>query len=111
MMCNNIYEKIKASDFLISDEYSIHRLVGLRYDSNWMKAPEVSFVCLHTEMALAKYYTFLNAKKIFRNGPLSARLFHKYCCGESLKDYEDLQEAAKLYASYYKTKRTGTLPK
>ncbi len=101
MIWRDFCAKIQSSDFLISDEQCIHRLVGLRYKSESMSEPEVSFICSRSEMALAKHFAFLNGKHIYRNRKFSARLFNNYCCGEHLRKFEDLADAAELYAKFY----------
>lgn len=65
--------KIQSSDFLISDEQCIHRLVGLRYESETMSEPEVSFICSRSEMALAKHLAFRSGKKIYLHSHETAR--------------------------------------
>lgn len=103
MIWRDFCAKIQSSDFLISDEQCIHRLAGLRYESETMSEPEVSFICSRSEMALAKHLAFKSGKKIYHdsNSKFSARLFNKYYCGEHLREFEDLADAAELYAKFY----------
>ena len=56
---NRLQQAIKSSDFLISDEYSIHRLVDLRYDSKTMHEPEITIICTRYEMAGIYFAIFL----------------------------------------------------
>lgn len=91
--------KIKSSDFLVSDEHFTHRLVGLRYDSKTMQEPEITIICSHYEMAVAKQIAFSLGKRIYPKNNFSAMLFHNYCSGQKIK-VQDYPETAKIYADY-----------
>ncbi len=100
MNSNLLYQRIKESDFLVSDSYTTHRLVGLKYDFKTMLAPKVSLICTRQDMALAKWYAFSLNKWIVTNQDYSARLFSKYCNNETLV-YDDYFEAIKYYTKFY----------
>ena len=93
---NFLREKIKNSDFLVTDQKGTHRLIGLKYDQKTMTAPLVTCVCMRHEMPLAKQIAFENGKKTFYNSAVSASLF-KYQVGETIwqKDYKPIVD---LYA-------------
>ena len=90
---------IKSSDFLVSDDSCIHRLVGLRYDSKTMHEPEITIVCARHEMAVAKQIAFSLGKRIYQKSEVSARLFHNYTSGQKLR-CQDYNEVAKVYAKF-----------
>ena len=92
-------DKIKASDFLISDDNCTHRLVGLRYDSKTMNEPEITIVCSRHEMAAAKQIAFTFGKRIYTKSKVSAMLFHNYTSGQRIR-WQDYNEVAKVYADF-----------
>ena len=94
-----IKEGIKSSDFLLSDEHSTHRLVGLRYDSKTMQEPEITIICARYEMAVAKQIAFSLGKRIYPKNDFSAMLFHNYYAGQKIM-VQDYPETAKIYADY-----------
>lgn len=94
-----LQDGIKSSDFLVSDEHSTHRLVGLRYDSKSMHEPEITIVCARHEMAAAKQIAFSLGKRIYQKSALSAMLFRNYNSGQKLR-CQDYNEVAKIYASF-----------
>lgn len=83
---DELYKKIKKSDILISDSKGTHRLVGLFYDKNKMDAPQLSLICMKSEILLAKQIAFELGKKIVYDGKLSAELFSEYSVGEVVGD-------------------------
>lgn len=95
-----LYQKINESDFLVSDSYTTHRLVGLKYDFKTMLAPKISLICTRQDMVLAKYYAFSLNKWIVVNSDYSARLFRKYSNNETLA-YEDYFEAINYYSKFF----------
>lgn len=95
----SLVEMIKKSDFLISDEKCTHRLVGLKYNEK-MFSPQVCCIVSHRNIILAEKQVLIFGKKIFPQNELSASIFRNYCCGENLREYSDLLEAAKLYAKF-----------
>lgn len=97
-------DKIKASDFLISDDNCTHRLVGLRYDCKTMHEPEITIVCARHEMATAKQIAFSLGKRIYQKSALSAMLFHNYTSGQKLR-CQDYNEVAKVYAKFICSKK------
>lgn len=99
-----LQDGIKSSDFLVSDEHSIHRLVGLRYDSKTMHEPEITIVCARHEMATAKQIAFFLGKRIYQKSALSAMLFHNYTSGQKLR-CQDYNEVAKVYAKFICSKK------
>ena len=94
-----LYKGIKSSDFLVSDDSCIHRLVGLRYDSKTMHEPEITIVCARHEMAAAKQIAFSLGKRIYQKSEVSAMLFHNYTSGQKLR-CQDYNEVAKVYAKF-----------
>ena len=100
----NLSNKIKSSDFLISDDSCTHRLVGLRYDSQTMQEPEITIVCARHEMAAAKQIAFSLGKRIYQKSALSAMLFCNYNSGQKLR-CQDYNEVAKIYASFICSKK------
>lgn len=102
---NNLREKIKKSDFMVTDDEGTHRMIGLKYDSKKMSAPVITFVCMRHEMPLAKENAREFGKKIYYNSNVSAILF-KYYSGQELMG-EDYLAIAILYASYIKSKKVA----
>ena len=100
----NLRNRIKNSDFLVSDDNCIHRLIGLRYDSKTMSEPEITIVCARHEMAAAKQIAFTLGKRIFQKSEVSARLFHNYTSGQKLR-CQDYNEVAKVYAKFICSKK------
>ncbi len=93
---SELYEKIKASDFLISDKSGTHRLAGLFYDKETMYAPKITLICMRHEVAAAKQIAFSLGKAIYADDELSASLFRKNI-GDQIYG-EDYEKVAKLYA-------------
>ncbi len=83
---SELYEKIKASDFLISDKSGTHRLVGLFYDKETMYAPKITLICMRHEVAAAKQIAFSLGKAIYADDELSASLFRKNIGGANGAD-------------------------
>ena len=96
----NLRNKIKSSDFLVSDYNCTHRLVGLRYDSKTMHEPKITIVCARYEMAAAKQIAFSLGKRIYQKSEFSAMLFHNYSNGQKIR-CQDYNEVAKVYADYF----------
>lgn len=94
-----LYQGIKSSDFLVSDDSCTHRLVRLRYDSKTMHEPEITIVCARHEMAAAKQIAFSHGKRIYQKSALSAILFRNYTSGQKLR-CQDYNEVAKVYADF-----------
>lgn len=99
-----LYKGIKSSDFLVSDDSCIHRLVELRYDSKTMHEPEITIVCARHEMAAAKQIAFSLGKRIYQKTEVSARLFHNYTSGQRIR-CQDYNEVAKVYAKFICSKK------
>ncbi|WP_022932214.1 EscU/YscU/HrcU family type III secretion system export apparatus switch protein [Treponema bryantii] len=99
-----LQDGIKSSDFLVSDDSCIHRLVGLRYDSKTMHEPEITIVCSRHEMAVAKQIAFSLGKRIYQKSALSAMLFHNYTSGQRIR-CQDYNEVAKVYAKFICSKK------
>ena len=91
--------KIKSSDFLVSDDSCTHRLVGLRYDSKTMSEPEITIICARHEMAVAKQIAFSLGKRIYLKSEFSAMLFRNYTSGQKIR-CQDYNEVAKVYAQF-----------
>lgn len=97
---DELYKKIKKSDILISDSKGTHRLVGLFYDKNKMDAPQISLICMKSEILLAKQIAFELGKKIVYDGKLSAELFSEYSVGEVIAGDSLFRQIAYLYVTY-----------
>ena len=95
---NEIREKIKISDFLISDDKCTHRLIGLRYDAKTMLEPEITLICYRYEMAVAKKLAFNFGKKIYHTTDLSVQLVRM----RRKVEPSLYKEIAILYAKYLK---------
>lgn len=95
----NLRNRIKSSDFLVSDDSCTHRLIGLRYDSKTMDEPEITIICSRYEMAAAKQIAFTLGKRIYTKSIVSAMLFHNYASGQRLR-WQDYNEVAKVYADF-----------
>ena len=101
-----IHKYILDSDFLVSDSKGIHRLVGLKYDSLKMLAPEIFFFYFPTNISYAKHFAFISGKRIYQEANnLSARLCHRYHVGEAIQNIDDLTDVAYIYATFYKSKK------
>lgn len=95
-----IHEAIKSSDFLVSDEKCIHRLIGIKYNDY---SPEITIVCIRHEMVIAKRKAFELGKKIYNNNLLSARLFYNYNKGQDIcNDLNSLGSLFKIYKMWSK---------
>ena len=99
---DSLTEKIKKSDFLVTDQKGVHRLIGVRYEPDKMDVPVITCICLRHEMASAKRIAFMFGKKIYFNSKISAQIF-KYYTGENLR-FEDYGFLVLLYADFYKKK-------
>lgn len=106
---NSLCEKIKDSDFLVTDKKGIHRLIGLKYVPEKMEAPVVTVICMRHEMPLARQIAFEFGKKIFYNSAVSALLF-KYQVGETLLP-TDYVPVVQLYADFENKKTALALRK
>lgn len=95
----NLRNRIKSSDFLVSDDSCTHRLIGLRYDSKTMSEPEITIICARHEMATAKQIAFTLGKRIYTKSKVSAMFFHNYTNGQRLRG-QDYNEVAKIYADF-----------
>ena len=101
-LCN----KIMNSDFLISDDKCVHRLIGLHYTRGGVYAPIITVVCTRAEMSFAKRLSFNVGKIIYNNSGISANLFKKYPVGAEIQP-EDFYNIVPFYANYYKRKGIG----
>lgn len=101
----DIKNGIKASDFLVTDNNSTHRLIGLKYeyDNKNDYPPEITIICSRHEMALAKQIAFSCGKKIYTNSSTSALLYSKYQIGQKILP-DDFSPIAVLYAEYGRLK-------
>lgn len=97
---NKLLAGMKNSDFLVSDENCVHRLVGLRFDPATMQEPEIALICARHQMAAAKQIAFSLAKRVYPEPRLSARLFRNYYAGQRIME-EDYRETAKIYSDYF----------
>ena len=91
----DLREKIKNSDFLVTDDKGVHRLVGLKFCEKTDLAPSITCICMRHEMVCAKQIAFSFGKKIYYSSDYSAKLF-SYSKGDVLLQ-SDYHEAAKLY--------------
>lgn len=82
---DELYEKIKKSDFLITDSTETHRLAGLFYDGHKMHAPQVTMICMRSEVALAKKYAFELGKKVIADDEFSKVIFRDYAEGKTIR--------------------------
>ena len=75
--------------------YSIHYLIGLRYSYKTMLESEITIICSHYEMAVAKQLAFSLGKKIY---PIFVflMLFINYYVSKIME--QDYSESAKFYA-------------
>lgn len=95
-----IREAIKTSDFLVSDDKCIHRLIGIKYNDF---SPKITIVCTRNEMVIAKQIAFELGKKIYNNNLLSARLFYNYNKGQDIcNDLNSLGSLFKIYKMWSK---------
>ena len=101
---NRIANKIKISDFLVSDNKCTHRLIGLRYDHKTMSEPEITIICNRDEMAVAKKIAFDFGKKIYHKTDLSAQLIKMYYISRKVEP-PLYKEIAVLYSKYFHGKR------
>ena len=98
----DLREKIKNSDFLVTDDKSVHRLVGLKFCEKTDLAPSITCICMRHEMVCAKQIAFSLGKKIYYRSDYSAKLFF-YSKGDVLLQ-SDYHEAAKLYCHHIEEK-------
>ncbi len=69
-----IYEGIKECDWLLADDKCVQRFVGIKWTSNYLKAPYVTIVCRSSQMAYAKQVAFALGKPIVRNSRNSVKM-------------------------------------
>ena len=100
---SRLREKIKESDFLVTDDSGTHRLIGLRFYPETKNPPVITCVCMRHEMPAAKQITFELGKKLYYDSKASARLF-KYRAGSYLQK-KDNNFVVNLYAKFYAPKR------
>ena len=62
-----IFEGIKNCDYLVSDEKCVKRLVGIKWHSNYRKAPFITVVCSRSQMSYAKQVAYALGKRIVRS--------------------------------------------
>ena len=55
---SGLREKIKESDFLVTDDSGTHRLIGLRFYPETKNPPVITCVCMRHEMTAAKQIAF-----------------------------------------------------
>lgn len=94
-----LFEKIKSSDFLIADGTETHRLVGLSYAEEKMRAPKVTVICMRNEIPFAKKYAFVLGKEIVKENWYSAELLKNYAEGEELR-LSEFKPAVRLYCDF-----------
>lgn len=93
---SELYAGIRKSDFLISDAKGTHRLLGVFYGADKMYAPQISFICMKSEIVIAKQIAFELGKKIAPDEELSALLFRNHILGETVEK-STWRPLAKLY--------------
>lgn len=93
---SELYAGIRKSDFLISDAKGTHRLLGVFYDADKMDWPQISFICMKSEIVIAKQIAFELGKKILPDEELSALLFRNHIIGETVEK-STWRPLAKLY--------------
>ena len=99
---SDLYQKIKDSDFLITDEQETQRLIGLKYEEKPNSTPIITLICMRHEMSAAKQIAFELGKKFYYSSELSARRV-RYPVGSKLR-YRECKSVAVLYAKFYKSK-------
>ena len=100
---SDLREKIKESDFLVTDDQGTQRLIGMKYNSKLNKPPFITCVCMRHEMTAAKQIAFELGKKIYYNSKASARLF-KYRAGAFIQS-KDYNAVVSLYGRFFLPKR------
>ena len=100
---SDLRDKIKESDFLVTDDSGTHRLIGLRFYPETKNPPVITCVCMRHEMTVAKQIAFELGKKLYYDSKASARLF-KYRAGSYLQK-KDNNFVVNLYARFYAPKR------
>jgi hypothetical protein len=96
---SGLREKIRNSDFLITDDSGTHRIIGVKYNHKLNKAPFITCVCMRHEMSVAKQIAFEYGKKLFYYSEASALIF-KYQEGEFVHD-NDMIILVLLYDKFY----------
>lgn len=102
MSISKKFSETYNSDFLVSDDKLMYRLVGLKWIRGIDICPVVSFISspYKQKFYLEKQMIFKMGKRIYYNDKFSARLAHRYSVGEYIDSYEDLEETAILYARF-----------
>lgn len=95
------YQRILDSDFLITDDKCIHRLVGLKYTGSDMYSPIITVCCMRHEMFYAKKFAHSAGKIIYCDSKTSAKLFSKYAVGQNI-EASDFMSVVGYYAKHYK---------
>lgn len=95
---SDLRNKIKESDFLITDDSGTHRIIGIKYDYRSDFPPSITCVCMRHEITTARQLAFELGKKLYYDSNASARLF-KYRVGEYLHT-KDYKAVAPLYARF-----------
>lgn len=94
-----IIEGVGESDFLVSDDKCVHRLVGLKYDSQTMPEPVVTVICVRCQMSFAKRAAFSMGKRVYNDSAFSAMIFRNYCVGQAIME-RDYTAVCKVYVDY-----------
>ena len=98
---DKIKRQILNSDFLISDDKCIHRLIGLKYTGPDMYSPVITVSCMRHEMSYAKHVAFNAGKIIYNDSKTSAKLFSRYAVGDDI-EADDFMSVVRYYADHYK---------
>lgn len=100
-----IRDAIKKSDFLISDDKCVHRLIGINFNDY---SPKITIICARHEMTVSKQIAFELGKKIYNDDLLSARLIynynHNYKNQYDVCDENSLCSLIKIYRKWSKAK-------
>lgn len=94
-----IIEGVGESDFLVSDDKCVHRIVGLKYDSQTMPEPVVTVICVRCQMSFAKRAAFSMGKRIYNDSAFSAMIFRNYRVGQAIME-RDYTAVSKVYVDY-----------
>ncbi|MBR5645112.1 MAG: ankyrin repeat domain-containing protein [Treponema sp.] len=97
---SGLREKIKNSDFLITDDSGTHRIIGIKYNHKLNNVPFITCICMRHEMSAAKQIAFEYGKKLFYDSKISA-LFFRYQAGEFVQDENSRIFLTLFYVQFY----------
>ena len=70
-----LFNKIKESDFLVSDICSENIILGLKYDAWTMFFPKITFICSKEDIIRANWVSYILHKEIIVKPDYTKKIF------------------------------------